>query len=183
MKRSVVLAGVLFMVFVAISHPWAKSTEFRSDAGRFSVIVPEPIKQTTVTTKSILGKMVVPFFRTRKDNILYSITYFDFPSYLDYARLILPAYDPEKRLEEYCQRLEKKLHAKVISQGKITLDNNPGREVVLESAEKLGRGAVLKAHVFLVGNRLYHMMVVAPRGKLDAPEVTSFFDSFRVRTK
>jgi len=76
-----------------------------------------------------------------------------------------------------------KLNAKIMSEGKITLDHNPGREFVPEVSEKPGHEAVIKWRAFFVRNQLYQVTVVGPQEELTATEVMDFFDSFRLTTK
>lgn len=44
--------------------------------------------------------------------------------------------------------------------------------------DKVGPNVVMKGRAFLVRNKLYHIMVIAPNEALGTPEVNDFFESF-----
>jgi hypothetical protein len=162
-------------------------TEYKTDVGQFSVITPLPLMEKKVRAKSALGKTEVSLFSVKHGNIEYSIAYSDtLPSYAHYLQY-LPhfswVYHWETRLDKYGHTIAEKLHGKLVSETKIMLDNNPGREVVIEDMEKAGHDVVMKGRAFLVRNRLYQILVAAPNDELGTSEVNTFFESFKILTE
>lgn len=157
-------------------------TEFKSGVGQFSVFVPAPLKEKKIRANTVAGKVDMTLFNCKEGNIEYSVMCSDsLPSYGRYLRY-LPSFllkgNPDERLDKYPDRIAKSLNGKILNQTRITLDDYPGKEVVIEGGEKLGNGAVVKAQAFLVKDRLYQIMVVVPNGELSTPAVNDFFDSF-----
>ena len=72
----------------------------------------------------------------------------------------------------------------VQSQGTITLDGHPGREVSFAveapAAAEKGTG---RARIFLVGNRLYQAIMVGPASKVTEEELDHFVKSFELLQK
>jgi hypothetical protein len=66
--------------------------------------------------------------------------------------------------------------AKITSESKITFEGHPGREWIIDVP---GQG-VLKAHIFLVKNRLYQLIAGGEPTKVPQKDVQAFFDSFKL---
>lgn len=62
---------------------------------------------------------------------------------------------------------------KLVNKREIELDGHPGRIVELNTTD----GMVGKASMYLVGNRLYQLIVISP----NAEEGQKFFESFQIR--
>ena len=67
------------------------------------------------------------------------------------------------------------IQGKVLEEQKISLEQNTGREIVLEDATG---ELILQMRMFLVEDRLYMVEVATPRDRRGASEVTKYLDSF-----
>jgi hypothetical protein len=75
-------------------------------------------------------------------------------------------------------------HIVVNARGKLTSSNSttivgkyPGREFTASVTQPTG---VLRARVYIAGNRLYQVWVVGKPEYVNSPEATAFLDSFRL---
>jgi hypothetical protein len=102
----------------------------------------------------------------------YAVSWFDFPG-------VIPKGPQIKSALEGGQNglLEKLGDVKILKDEEITLDGFPGKEVVVENAEK---NYTLTVRLYLVRQRTYTLMASAPLGQSDRPEVRQFFASFRL---
>ena len=167
-----------------VISPIYSGTEFRTDASLFSITAPLPLKEKKVAVSTALGKVDMFAFSAKQGNVDYAVAYSDsLPPYVYYLRYLphfSSFYDPEKVLDKYGGSIATKFRGTIVSETKIKLDNNPGREIVIETAEKLEHPTAIKARAFLVKNRLYQIIVVAPHEELSTPAVDDFFVSFKL---
>jgi hypothetical protein len=73
--------------------------------------------------------------------------------------------------------LTKLSNGKLLLDLKIAIGEFPGREILVEFQEQ-GQKAIVKARYYLVGRRLYQIMVFAPAGKGGMSEINAFLESF-----
>jgi len=100
--------------------------------------------------------------------------------YSDYPEEMVKESDPEKILDGSRDGAVRNANGKLVLENKISLDGNPGRELVIDAKGKGGQDATMKARVFLVKNRLYQVMVVAPKGQVSGAEIDDFLKSFKL---
>ena len=72
---------------------------------------------------------------------------------------------------------------KLVSDTKISLAGHPGREVVIDARGPHGPRGLIRGRLFMVGNRLYQLMVVAPQGRDDEKAAEDFLKSFKLLGK
>jgi hypothetical protein len=150
----------------------AQSKEFTSQAGSFSVMAPAPLTEEVRSSDlPQVGKISIHIFTATKGNKAYVVSYVDFPEQLQV--------DPEQRLDASSQGAAANLNGKLVVQSKISLGGNPGREIVVD-ANRNGRDATLKARIYVVHNRLYQVMVVAPKGEVSNDEIMKYLESFKL---
>ena len=154
--------------------------EFAPPGGNCFVKLPTKPADKAETVDSDHGKYTTHLFRSQSDVATYIL------GWVDYA----PDYHPGKlaELEANRDNLLKNTESKLISNRKITLNQNegarklslvhPGIEFTAESTSQ-----TFKARVYMVGDRPY--MLVATWAKLnDEPSgVALFFSSFRLAAK
>ncbi len=171
-------AGVLDRLFSS-SEP----AEFKSVDGGFSVRTPIKLTESITTKNTVLssdGKSVlltVHQFGGSKDGLAYAVDYNDFPEWiftLDERPVVVEALLGSSGLG-----LTKLTNGKLLLETKITLGPNPGREVLVEFQEQ-GQKAVAKARYYLVGRRLYQIMVITPSGKGGMSDINAFLGSFQL---
>jgi hypothetical protein len=178
MKKAIFAASLLLLfATTASADTWEK---LREEAGNFTVSVPgKPVKHTqTVDTE--VGKVDAIYYlvELQEGQIVYAAAYNDYPK--DFAQNA----DVEAVLDGVRNGNIKPHNGTVIDESKIKLDGYPGREYTFKG--KLGGdGEPINGHVrlFLVGNRLYQLIVLS---SADTPapkeDIGRFFFSFD-RTK
>jgi serine/threonine protein kinase len=72
------------------------------------------------------------------------------------------------------------VNGKLITSDDITLDGYPGKEIMASATAENGQEATLKAHIHLVLNRLYMVMLVAKKGELTREDTDAFLGSFKL---
>ena len=172
--RKPVLLLILLLLTVWLPGCAPKPREFKSEAGGFAVTAPKTLQESTQDLELQSGKITLYLFSTQQDNIGY------FVSYCDYPPETMAHGDPEKMLDGSRDGALSNAKGKLLSETKITLEGNPGRELVMEAADESGRRAVIKGRLFMVKNRLYQVMVVAPRGQAGDKIIDDFLQSFKL---
>ena len=176
MRKSVILLiSLLLAVWLPGCTP--KPQEFKSAAGRFAVTAPKTLQESSQDLELQSGKIILYLFSTQQDNIGY------FVSYCDYPPETMAHGDLEKMLDGSRDGALSNVKGELVSETKITLEGNPGRELVMETADESGRRATIKGRLFMVKNRLYQVMVVAPRSQAADKEVDQFIQSFKLLGK
>jgi hypothetical protein len=173
-RAQVVLVALVALVGATAAFPCralaAEWKEFASDEGGFAVVLPDEPKVEAATTPTDLGPVEMHTVKTVTDTMLCSVTYYDVR--LDAKR---PA---GAFLEGTCQDFVR--GANLLQKGDVravALGENPGREVVGETAD--GR-AQLTARYYLVGKRVFLVLVATSVDDAASTDVARFLDSFRL---
>lgn len=159
----------------------SSGTEFSSYDGKFSISSPVTLKEMKQELHTAAGTMDAFVFSGVKGFVQYAVVYGDTPSqmhYLQYLPFFSRSYDPQKMLDQMPAGIASRLGGNVISATHIVLNNNPGREILIQAPKKFGEDVRMKTRLLLVKNRIYEIMVAAPNEQLNSKEVNDFFDSF-----
>lgn len=162
------------LVLAASALLAAESAEFKPFTpkdGRWTISFPGKPEQSTSPTNTELGAVEVHEFIARrpKDKDAYVLIYCDLP-----ADLVKDA-DPEKLLDRLRDGGAASVHGKPAKENKIKLDGNPGREL-----EVSGLGGTRLWRLYLVGGRLYQLLVANESGRPSAERAKAFFASFKL---
>ena len=148
-------------------------SEFRSDEGRFSVLMPEkPVSQSsTMETK-----------QGRFDSQVFIATHYPLVCMVGYTvipREVLVANDVDGFFEGFRDQFIKQVGGKLASESSLTLYGHAGREIKVH----MFRGE-LRVRLVLVGDRLYQLVVIKSDQvvAVDAEIFNKFFDSFKLLT-
>jgi len=152
--------------------------EFSSPEGRFSILFPgmPQIQSRQVPTPD--GKAVSLVIHTLRTFAEYGVIYADYPFEVvgpDMARRVLDAGVKGAVAE---------VQSELTSVREISLEGHPGRAL----REKMPRGEIMHARMYLVGSRLYQIAITLPKedglpdSALKAREETAskFLDSFKL---
>ena len=105
----------------------------------------------------------------------YMVAYSDYPE--EYMRAIVE----NDLLDSAAEGAMTNINGKLTQQVDFPLGDYPGREATFEvSAQGSQPAMLIKAHYFLVNNRLYQVMVVAPQLQGLPAAAQQFFDSFKL---
>lgn len=175
-----IIAGAVFFgaatVFnVAIrGFTFSSPQEFKSEAGGFSVVTPLTLKESVQSVDTELGKLDIHIFTAERGDTAFVVGYSDYP------QEIIQLSDPDQMLDGGRDGAAANVNGKVIAEDKITLNNYLGRDLVINGIAENGQEMTIQAYMFLVENRLYQVMVVAPKGELNSSEAGNFLRSFRL---
>lgn len=181
MKKFVLLASVLFSLQFAaacgalagLGAPAVK--EFKSDAGGFSVNVPGgTMQETSQNVPTAAGNIKITLYQTTAGNNAYLAGFSDFPD------AITKQNNPDTLLDGARQGAVTNANGTVVSDNKITFENNPGRETVIDGKAPTGQEATIKVRYYLINNRLYQVMAVTPRGQINSAGIDDFLQSFKL---
>jgi hypothetical protein len=145
---------------------------FSPPAGRFAVLLPGEPKAAKTVSETQRGPIQTHTFTIEVGPNTYAVSWFDLPGVLPRGPQIRATLDGGQK-----GLLDKLGRVKVLKDKEISIDGFPGKEVVVENAE---RHYTLTARLYLVGQRIYTLLASAPLGQDDAPDVRVFFGSFRL---
>lgn len=140
---------------------------YSSRTGRFSIMMPaEPtLQEQPVDTAA--GKLMNYVFLSQKGSAAFAISYADYPQ---------NDADPQGVLDRVRDGAVTGIKGTLVSGKNITHKGYPGREFQAST-----QGALYTSRIFLVKDRLYQMVVVAPATQLSAAETNRFLTSFDLK--
>jgi len=160
-----------------------KTNEFKCEQGGFAVRVPCTLKETSETMDTVGGKTVCHQFEGERGVYQYAV------SYSDYQQSFINQYDSDTLLLGASAGALNASKGRILSVSNVTLvkylENSkkiisyPGKEVSI-SGKRQEKAFVVRARFYLVGNRLYSVMIVSPQGKEDSVMMADFLESFRL---
>jgi hypothetical protein len=153
----------------------SKLKEFRSETGNFSVKAPALLEEQPQTVDTSSGKAEAHTYLAESDGILYVAAYSDFRDE------IINQGNPEEFLNNARDSMLASLNGKLVLETRKSLEEYPGRELVVNMKMVDGTDGVMKARIYLVKNRLYQLMVIASTQDASAGTITQFLDSFKLR--
>ena len=141
---------------------------FESDAGHFSVLVPEAPTEKTETTQSQHGPYTTHLFILRDTKLVYLIGWVDYDPTFNFNR--------QAELEANRDNFVKGVTATLLSTRSTVIDGYSAIEFTAETADR-----VFKSRVYMVGRRPYQTVVGYPKGEDIPSDASKFLDSFKVR--
>lgn len=174
MKKLLMLV-IIFTVILQTACGSTKSQTFTSEQGGFSVMSPVPLEESTQSIDSELGPIEIHFYMGEDNGRAYMVGYSDYPQdFVDQT-------DPQVLLDGARDGAVGNINGKLVSEIKVLLeDQHPGREIVATAILDQDQEGTLKERVFLVGNRLYQIVVIAPSGEMSTQEMDDFIKSFKL---
>jgi hypothetical protein len=172
MRRDAFPLGLIVVTALVVSPVWAGpskkpqyATHTPSDQG-YTAIFPSEVDTSTKELATTAGNMSVRAARSDFGGVVYSVTVTEFPdSFRDAtaAKLLDATRDGMKGVD-----------GNLAKESASNLDGVQGKEVRIE----VGRSNAIRARMFFVNHRLYQVMVVGPKDKLDGGEPDQFLKSF-----
>ncbi|HXL82461.1 MAG TPA: hypothetical protein VN951_16410 [Pyrinomonadaceae bacterium] len=145
---------------------------FNSPEGRFSVGMPNKPAEDVKEVDSVVGKLQLHSFTASNAVAYFMVSYGDYPNEPTADRR-------EKVLDGVRDGVVSSLEGGLISETKTTIDGYPGREFLAKKTVD-GDELIFNWHIYLVGPRLYQVAAVAKKSDSTSPEITKFFNSFRL---
>ena len=150
---------------VADSSGWVR---FTSEAGRFSVLMPElPNAETPQTTPSEHGPYTTHLFITRTPTSVYLIGWVDYDPNFNFNR--------QQELEANRDNFVKGVQATLMDSRALTIDGYNAIEFIAETDTRR-----FKSRVYMVGRRPYQIVIASQKTEDDPVSTSRFFNSFKV---
>jgi hypothetical protein len=168
--------AVGFIVVYAIinmftaSDKLAQFKEFRSDEGRFTVLMPGKPKAQNQTMDTPVGKVDMVMYMASSGKAGCAVAYADYPEQL------INSTDPQKTLDGARNGAIKNVSGRLVSETSISFHGLPARDVRIEIPNK----AFVTARFILASPRFYELMLIAPTDKGHEQDISQFFNSFTI---
>jgi hypothetical protein len=172
-RRSLLFIVPVVLVLVAC-RPQVQWTEFSSTKGRFSVSMPGT-PETDHETEYYPGAGEIGFFiySLRTASVEYDVVHSDFPD--EYMQKMSADQFLDRARDEVLERFSGRLDA----EKKILLaSKHPGRELEITVEEE---NISIQSRMYLVGQRIYYVMVAMPTFAPEREDAARFLNSFKVR--
>lgn len=143
---------------------------FTSKPGQFSISMPSKPEERAGSEENKAGKVPlrVLFATPQGLDAAFMVKYAVYPkAYVDKT-------GAKAILNETRDRLVQETKGKLESDKEIMLDKHPGREIEIHTDD-----ATHRIKLLVVGQKLYYLITVGPKGRL-AEESKQFFDSFKL---
>jgi hypothetical protein len=144
--------------------------EFRSNEGRFTVLLPGEPKREDQSADTPVGKVEMFMFTAGTSKIGCAI------SYTDYPEQMVNSTDPQKVLDGARNGAVSNVQGQLVSESKVNFYGLPARDVVIEIPNK----AFITTRLILASPRFYQLMFIAPTDKGHEQDISKFFDSFEI---
>ncbi len=160
--------GLSFLLFpFCILH-----AELLEDApGRYAVDIARPIKRELKQNDTDSGMVVICDLFHAEGDILEWVTYSDYPAGTMADR------DPARIYDRWPNGEAATHHGKLRNSATHRLGDTVGREFIIDLVRE---NKVLRARVYIVGDRAYRISYTGPAGTEDSPVARRFLDSFRL---
>ena len=170
-SKLALLALLLSLTCAGRASAAEKWKEFKSEGGRFSVLLPGQPKEEAQTKATTGGEVQTHRLNLDLGHVAYAIAYTDLPA--DRVAAVTPNVILDGIRDDNAKK------GVLRSNKTITLDGNPGRELVTEDAKDV----ITRMRVYMVKNRLYQIVVTSEK-KTDSPDdVKKMLDSFKLTGK
>jgi hypothetical protein len=173
-------AAIAFVVLAAgglallnVSQPdWQT---YQSPAGRYSILMPGRPKEQTQAFESAVGTLDLHIATYENRSGAYLVMYVDYPADL------VAAGQASAILDGAAQGAVANVDGQLTRQQAVSLGAAPGREIEFDAAAQGAQPATrIKVRYYLVGRRLYQVMVVAPQAQGLPADAPKFLDSFNL---
>jgi hypothetical protein len=163
----VLVLALLASAAGAAQNEWK---EFTSPEGRFRVLLPGKPEVQKLAVNTALGPQDLHMHRAAGSPHSFVVIYTDNPE------AALKDRGGNQFLDDVRDGFMKSIRGKLVAEKKATVDSNPGREMLIE----VPGGVNVVSRLCLVKNRMYQLVAIGPKEKSAAPEITRFFDSFKL---
>ena len=168
-KRSAFLFLLVLLVIGCSANQWK---EYSSDEGKFKVDFPGNPSLKTQKVNTAVGEIQVNMVLLEVRGVAYMASFNDYPSEF------IKNSNEKDLLDGARDGAVANVQGKLLSEQIIELNNAPGREIRVESAD--GKNTIV-ARIYLAGSRLYQVLVVTPKANGFDKNIKKFLDSFKFR--
>jgi len=162
--RTLRLLGLL----LALACSRAEWTTLRSPEGGFAVEMPAVPELARHIVETVVGPLDFTVHSARLGSASYQIIWVEYPEGV--------IEDPEAVLDAARDGAVARSGSRLVREERIEIEGHPGREIELDVQGRI----VGLDRLFLVGNRLYQILLAGDAGDLNSEEATRFLASFRL---
>lgn len=168
---------VFLMAAVALAagcrKPKVRLEPFSSEPGRFRVLLPGKPVTTDEARETPAGTVQVHGFSVSTEQAVYHV------SYADYPLAAVRKQGVDALLKATATAAVQAVNGVLLSSSDVTEKGQPGKDIRFEAqsagvpTKGIGRG-----HLFMVGTRLYQVLIIGETSIADAPTTNQVLDSF-----
>ncbi len=147
---------------------------FTSGAGGFTISMPDEQKSDVLPMNTPVGVIDLHLFTVDLDDSAYIVGYSDYPESL------VRNSSADVMLDGARDGAVANVGGKLLNERRLTLQGYPGRELWIE-AEAGGQPGLVQARIYLVGRRLYQVLVAGSTTQFSESDAEFFLDSFELR--
>jgi len=144
-----------------------------SQDGRFAIMMPDFPEYGVQDVLTPVGALQVHIFSVSVDDSVFMAAYNDYPEF------IVSSSDAGKMLDGARDGAVSNVNGKLLSERQIRLQGHPGRELWIE-ADVEGQEGLARARIYLVGRRLYQVLVAGPENQFPESDAERCLDSFLI---
>lgn len=174
MKMKIFKLLTVFTIIILISGcdvlGWKK---YASEEGNFSVQLPAEPKGQRIILNTDFGRNYLNMYvlNRKDDNFVYSVAFVDYPPELFQSK------SADKILEDAKNGAVNNIQGILVKESKISIGKNPGRDITIETT---AGNAVVRARFYLVGQRVYQLMVTTDKKWAKSYNINKFLDSLEL---
>ncbi len=149
--------------------------EYRSQAGRYSILMPGKPQEQTQSVDSAAGPSEMYIASVEDQSGAYLVMYVDYPAGL------LRSGQANDILDGAVQEGADNVNGKLTRQQNFPLNTIPGREAEIDVPAQGAQPATrIRSRYFLAHNRLYQVMVIVRQNQVLPDAAQKFLDSFKL---
>ncbi|MDB5349504.1 MAG: hypothetical protein JWN86_751 [Planctomycetota bacterium] len=173
------LPALLVLMTASLSGCGASKTTFTSVAGNYKILMPGTPNEMDQDLPTQVG-LIKMHTATALERDPFSSTVFNYTvSYADYPAQLVRPETVQTMLDGSANGSIAFAKSKELSRKSIELDGHPGRELKFEAQGTGGAGTgVGRLRIYLVGDRLYQVLVIGSEAKATDEATKPFLDSF-----
>lgn len=167
----------------AVESQEADWTEVSPPGKGFSVLMPSKPAFDKQYMELPFGRMPVSIYSLELDTVTYMV------GIITYPKEITRSSDPVGMLTGALGGAIKNVNGRLVHEQEITLNGNPGREVMAEGAgdgsnnAHLPVGSLMQARLYVVDNQLYQVIAFGAKASLHKADTDQVFSSFQLNQK
>ena len=147
--------------------------EYGSEPHRFTIMTPKSFEISRDKTQTAAGELELVTYLAELGTAAYGVVCNDFP------QGFIAGKDSNTVLKGGGKGFINQFNGTVTGEQLLSLDGHSGLEIALTGVTQ-GVDIFAKCRIYLVGNRLYQISVIAEKGKEDLEAIDKFLGSFKL---
>ncbi len=171
----VAVFAIALALRLAVPDWFARPETLTSVDGRFTVVTPLHLVQQIQDVDLPTGDTLkVTSYSGERATIGYYV------SYADYPQSVIRTNKPQTLLQGSRDGVSENLGGTITQDTEIVLDKHPGREFIVTAKDDKGKPFTVRVRLYIVGARLYELIVWLPENVESNKDVETFFSTFQV---